>query len=441
MKRGAYLQFRLMVGIVLVILLGCGSCLSQTGGTVAGEKLVKVGRLLDVRSGNYRTGYGILIESTRIKRVAPFDSLKEAAARVEIVDLSAATVLPGLIDCHVHLTLDPNQTGYELLAISAAREALIGAKNARITLEAGFTTVRNVGADGYSDVALRDAIDAGDIPGPRMQVSGPPLTITGGHADINDLPFSYRATAAGVADGTSQVQQKVREVIKYGADVIKVMGTGGVFSRGDNPRSSQYSLEELKAIVAEAHRLGRKVAVHAHGAEGILWAAQAGADSIEHASYIDDQGITMINQRGTYLVTTLYPSDWLHDHLDDIKAPDFIREKEPDVAAAVHKNLRHALNSGLKVAFGTDAGVIPHGQNAHEFASMVSLGVSPLQAIQAATVNGAVLIGWSERVGILEPGRFADLIAVTGDPLRDITELEHVMFVMKGGIVVKNEFH
>ncbi|MFZ1010770.1 MAG: amidohydrolase family protein, partial [Candidatus Sulfotelmatobacter sp.] len=225
------------------------------------------------------------------------------------MELANATVLPGLIDAHTHLTGDPS-FGYEQLGISIPRETLIGAKNARVTLQAGFTTVRNVGASGYTDVALRDAINAGDVPGPRMLVSGPPLSITGGHCDNNLLPFEYHATSDGVADGIAAVQQKVRQNIKYGSDLIKVCATGGVLSKGDDPQASQYTLEEMKAIVADAHRLGRKVAAHAHGAQGILWASQAGVDSIEHGSYIDDVGIAEMKKNGTYLVPTLYLGDW-----------------------------------------------------------------------------------------------------------------------------------
>jgi imidazolonepropionase-like amidohydrolase len=230
------------------------------------------------------------------------------------LELPNATVLPGLIDAHTHLTGDPRDIGYQSLGISVPRATLKGARNARMTLEAGFTAVRNVGAEGYSDVALRDAINAGDIPGPRMLVSGPALGITGGHCDENLLPFEYHVSAEGVADGVAGVQHKVREVIKYGADLIKICATGGVLSKGDNPQASQYTLEEMKAIVADAHRLGRNVAAHAHGAQGILWASQAGVDSIEHASYIDDAAIAEMKKNGTYLVPTLYLADWFMEH-------------------------------------------------------------------------------------------------------------------------------
>jgi imidazolonepropionase-like amidohydrolase len=317
------------------------------------------------------------------------------------------------------------------------KEALIGAKNARITLEAGFTTVRNVGAAGYSDVALRDAINEGMLPGPRMVVSGPALSITGGHCDNTLLPFEYHAVSDGVADGIAGVQHKVREVIKYGADVIKVCATGGVLSKGDDPRASQYTLEEMQAIVADAHRLGRKVAAHAHGAQGILWASQAGVDSIEHGSYIDDEAIRMMKARGTYLVPTLYLAEWLKDNMTKIGMPEMYAAKERAIIPILRTNLKKAFDAGVKVAFGTDSAVYPHGLNAHEFAIYVQLGMTPVQAIQTATVNGADLLGWSDRIGSLEAGKFADIIAVNGDPSKDVTLLQSPVFVMKGGVVYR----
>jgi imidazolonepropionase-like amidohydrolase len=255
----------------------------------SGRTVVRAGKLLDVKSGKLLSNQTVVIEDEKIVSVGPAAEVKSAPGDT-VLDLPQSTVLPGLIDVHTHLTFDP-KFGYDQLGISIPREALIGARNARITLEAGFTTVRNVGAGGYSDVALRDAINAGDVPGPRMLVSGPALGITGGHCDNNLLPFEYHVTDDGVADGISAVQHKVREVIKYGADLIKICATGGVLSKGDDPQASQYTLEEMKAIVADAHRLGRKVAAHAHGAQGILWASEAGVDSVEHGSYIDDAAI------------------------------------------------------------------------------------------------------------------------------------------------------
>jgi imidazolonepropionase-like amidohydrolase len=396
------------------------------------------GHVLDVKTGKLLSDQTIVIEDGKI---VSFGASADTKAPVDAVriELPNATILPGLIDAHTHLTMDP-KFGYEELGLSIPREALIGAKNARLTLEAGFTAVRNVGASGYSDVALRDAINAGDVPGPRMLVSGPALGITGGHCDENLLAYQYHAAADGVADGIAAVQHKVRENIKYGSDLIKICATGGVLSKGDDPQASQYTLEELKAIVADAHRLGRKVAAHAHGAQGILWASEAGVDSIEHGSYIDDAGIAEMKKNGTYLVPTLYLGDWFMENAERNHVPDFLLVKAKAVMPAARKNIAHAFASGVKVAFGTDAAVYPHGLNAHEFAVMVKLGLTPLQAIQAATVNAADLLGWPGKVGSLEPGAWADIVAVDGDPLKDVTTLERVKFVMKGGEVVRNEY-
>ena len=398
--------------------------------------VIRAGRVLDVKTGKTLTNQTIVIQGDRI---ASIGADAQVPAGATVITLPNATVLPGLIDAHTHITFNPN-FGYSWLAISVPREALIGAKNARLTLEAGFTTVRNVGAKGYADVALRDAINAGDVPGPRMLVSGPALSITGGHCDNNLLPFDYHATSDGVADGVEAVQHRTREIIKYGADLIKVCATGGVLSKGDNPQHSQYTLEEMKAIVADAHRLGRKVAAHAHGAQGILWASEAGVDSIEHGSYIDDAAIAEMKKNGTYLVPTLYLMDWFFENAERIGTPPDLIAKGKEVMPAARKNVARAFAAGVKVGFGTDAAVYPHGLNAHEFAVMVKLGLTPLQAIQAATINDADLLGWSDKVGTIEPGKFADIVAVDGDPLQDVTTLERVKFVMKGGEVVKNQY-
>ncbi len=400
--------------------------------------VIRAGRLLDVRSGKMLSNQLIIIRGPKIASVG--DSTNEALpADARVIDLSKATVLPGLIDAHTHLTFTTN-FGYSRLGISIPREALNGARNARVTLEAGFTTVRNVGADGYTDVALRDAINAGDVPGPRMLVSGPPLSITGGHGDNNLLPFEYHASGDGVADGVDGVRHMVRQNIKYGADLIKVMASGGVLSHGDNPQASQYTEEEMRAIVEEAHRLGRKVAAHAHGGQAILWASRAGVDSIEHGSYLDDAGIAEMKKNGTYLVPTLYLGDWFLENAEKIGTPPELVAKAREVIPAARKNVQRAFAAGVKVGFGTDAAVYPHGLNAHEFAVYVKLGMTPLAAIQTATVNDADLLGWSDKIGTVEAGKFADLIAVDGDPLADVTTLEKVKFVMKGGEVVKNAY-
>ena len=419
---------------VALALFLLGTAVAQS----ARHVVLHAARVLDVKSGKTLADQTIVIENNKIVSSGAAADVKVPPDAIRI-DLPNATVLPGLIDAHTHITFDP-KFGYDRLAISVPREALTGAKNARITLLAGFTTIRNVGASEFADVALRDAVNAGDVPGPRMLVSGPALSITGGHCDNNMLPFEYHATEDGVADGIAAVQHKVREDIKYGSDLIKVCATGGVLSLGDNPQHSQYTLEEMKAIVADAHRLGRKVAAHAHGAEGIRWAAEAGVDSIEHGSYIDDAAIAVMKEHGTYLVPTLYLGDWMIENAGLMHLPPPLLAKAQEVIPAARKNIAHAFASGVKVAFGTDAAVYPHGLNAHEFAVMVKLGLTPLQAIQAATINAADLLGWSGKVGTLEPGAWADIVAVDGDPLRDVTTLEHVKFVMKGGEVVKDEY-
>jgi len=397
---------------------------------------VKAGHLLDVKSGRYLEDQVIVIDGGRIQAVG-------AAAEVHIpsdakvLDLSNRTVLPGLIDCHTHLTFSPFVGAYRALSMSVPREALLGARNARVTLDAGFTTVRNVGAGGYADVALRDAINAGDVPGPRMVVSGPPLGITGGHADENLLAPEFHYSADGVADGVPAVMAKVRENIKYGADVIKFMATGGVLSEGDNPALEQYSPEEMRAIIETAHGLGRKVATHAHGALGIRDAVLAGVDSVEHGSFINEEDIQLMKQHGTYLVPTLYLMDWFMENYQKMGLTENMIAKARVVMPAARENVGRAIREGVKIAFGTDAAVYPHGLNAHEFPVMVKLGMTPLAAIQAATVNAADLLGWSDRVGTIESGKYADLIAVEGDPLQDVSALEHVDFVMKGGEVIK----
>jgi imidazolonepropionase-like amidohydrolase len=423
---------------VLLLVLTTSGLAQETAGSTQ-RVVVHAGKLLDVRSGKTLNDQAIVIEAGKIVSVGPMGQAHRSSAD-RFIDLPNATVLPGLTDAHTHLTGNPQDIGPQALSISIPRATLTGARNARITLEAGFTTVRNVGAEGFGDVALRDAINAGDVPGPHMLVSGPALGITGGHCDENLLPFEYHYTAEGVADGVEGVQHKVREVIKYGADVIKICATGGVLSHGDNPQASAYTQEELRAIVTDAHRLGRKVAAHAHGAQGILWASQAGVDSIEHGSYIDDAAIAEMKKNGTYLVPTLYLADWFLANAERLHVPAELIGKGKEVMSVARKNEAHAFASGVKVAFGTDAAVYPHGLNAHEFAVMVKLGLTPLQSIQAATINAADLLGWSDKIGTVESGKWADIIAVDGDPLQDVTTLERVKFVMKGGEVVKNEY-
>lgn len=397
---------------------------------------IKAGRLVDTIDGAQRTDQVIVVENDRIARVAASRDV-EIPAGATVVDLSDKTVLPGLIDMHDHLTGDHRFHGYQSLGISTAREALYGVYNAKKTLLAGFTSVRNVGAGGYSDVALRDAIDAGEIDGPRMRASGPALGITGGHCDNNLLPAEYADKGAGVADGPWAVRAKVREVIKYGADVIKFCATGGVLSKGDSVGGQQYTLEEMQALVEEAHQHGRKVAAHAHGAEGIKAAILAGVDSIEHSSLIDEEGIRLAKKHGTFLVMDIYNDTYILQHGAEVGMLPESLEKERQIGQLQRDNFRKAFEAGVRMAFGSDGAVYPHGDNGRQFAYMVEYGMTPMEAIQAATVHAAELIGWSEDVGAIRAGRYADVIAVDGNPLEDVRLLEDVGFVMKGGKVYK----
>ena len=420
-----------MLGRLGVLWLAAASAVFGAPGAV------RCGKLLDVRAGKLLENQTILFDDSGT--ITAVGANLALPAGVAPIDLSHSTCLPGLIDVHTHLTSDPSDTGYEGLGVSVPREAIKGAKNAAKTLHAGFTTVRNVGAGNFTDVAVRDGINAGDIPGPRMLVSGPPLGITGGHCDNNLLPYEFHYREAGVADGPWAARTKVREVVKYGADVIKVCASGGVLSKGDQPGTPQYTEEELKAIADEAHKLGRKVAAHAHGTQSIKDAIRAGIDSIEHSSLIDDEGIALAKEHGTYLVFDIYNDDYiLAEGAKEGMLAESI-EKEKKLGRLQRENFRKAFQAGAKMAFGTDAGVYPHGDNAKQFSKMVEWGMRPIDAIQAATINAADLIGWKEKVGALEAGHYADIVAVNGDPLADVKVLEAPVFVMKGGVVARNE--
>lgn len=418
--------------------LACAALCLLALPAAAGTVYVRAGQLLDVDSGRLLPDRALLIEDGRILRVDAADALPvPEGARVH--DLSGHTVLPGLSDAHVHLFTDADVHGYRRLGISLPQATLIGAKNARLTLEAGFTTVRVPGAPGYADVALREAIARGDAVGPRVLAAGIAIGITGGHCgDNNLLPYEYRHRGEGVADGPWAVRQKVRQNVKFGADFIKTCSTGGVLSRGTEVGAPQYSLEELTALVEEAHSHGRKVTSHAHGATGIRNALLAGVDSIEHASFIDDEGIRLAKQRGTVLVFDIYNTEYILGEGEKAGILPESLEKERRVGATQRENFRKAHAAGATLGFGTDAGVYPHGQNARQFARMVRFGMSPIEAIRAATVVNARLFGLEGQIGQLKPGFHADLIAVAGDPLADVAVLEDVRFVMKGGEVYKD---
>lgn len=414
--------------------------LFATTSALAQERVhVIAGHLLDPATGKVLDNQAILIEGGLVVKVAAAADLPHPEG-ARHVDLSGFTVLPGLLEAHAHLTGDADEQGYRALAISIPREALKGAKNARITLEAGFTTVRNLGAGGYSDIALRDAIDAHEAPGPHLLVSGPPVGITGGHcSDNNLLPPEYDARGDGVADGPWAARAAVRRNVKYGVDLIKTCSTGGVLSKGTEVGAAQNTPEELAAIVDEAHMHGRKVASHAHGATGIKNALKAGVDSIEHASFIDGEGIALAKKTGAVLVMDVYNTEYI---LGMGEAAGFLPEsleKERRTGATQRANFEKAVEAGVTMGFGSDSGVYPHGDNARQFSRMVRFGMTPLQAIQAATTVNARLFGLEGKAGTLAPGAWGDLIAVRANPLEEIETLEDVPFVMKEGVTVKDK--
>ncbi len=398
------------------------------------------GSLLDTESGNVTRDAVVITEDGLVKDVVQAADRAKIPTNARRVDLSKGFCLPGLIDVHDHLTMSPQDSGYSSLGVSVPRSTVEGVRNARLTLLAGFTTVRNVGAAGFSDVALRDGINAGDVPGPRMYVSGPPLGITGGHCDDNLLAPEFHFSEFGVADGPWAARKKVREVVKYGADVIKICASGGVLSKGDLPGAEQYTFEEMQAIAEEAHKLGRKVAAHAHGTQAIKDAIKAGIDSIEHSSLIDEEGIALAKQHHTYLVFDIYNDSYILQEGPKVgMLPESI-EKEKTIGKLQRSNFRKAYLAGAPLAFGTDGGVYPHGDNAKQFATMVEWGVKPIDAIRTSTVEAAKLINQEGKAGTVRIGSYADIIAVSDDPRAHVEELEHVRFVMKAGTVYKDEW-
>jgi imidazolonepropionase-like amidohydrolase len=401
---------------------------------------IRCGALLNPATDAVAHDVTVVTEGGLVKQILLSADVAQLPARAARVDISRGFCMPGLIDVHDHLTANPTDSGYASLGVSVPHETVNGARNARLTLLAGFTAIRNVGASGFSDVAVRDGVNAGDIPGPRMFVSGPPLGITGGHCDNDLLAPEYHFSDFGVADGPWQARKKVREVIKYGADLIKICASGGVLSKGDSPGAEQYTLEEMKAIAEEAHKLGRKVAAHAHGTQSIKDAILAGIDSIEHASLIDAEGIELAKQHHTYLVFDIYNDDYiLQEGAKAGMLPESIA-KEKAIGKLQRANFRKAYLAGAPLAFGTDGGVYPHGNNARQFATMVEFGAKPIDAIRMATIDAARLLNLEGKAGVIQPGSFADLIAVDSDPRAHVEQLQQVRFVLKDGKVYRDSW-
>ena len=377
----------------------------------------------------------VLIEGDRITAVG---SGLAIPAGTEVIELGSATLTPGLIDCHTHITGESGDYYQRLVRQSSIDQAVRAHVYAERTLLAGVTSIRNLGADDFVDIALQRAIDDGLVSGPRIAAAGHGIGSTGGHADLTGTsPYLHVDGFSGVADGVEAVRLKVREQVKYGAGVIKMVATAGVLSEEDSVGAPQYTQEEMNALVDEAHRWERKVAAHAHGAEGIKMAVQAGVDSIEHGSFIDDEGIRLMKQHGTWLVADIYNDDYILAEFGRLNYPQKILDKERLVGRVQRENFRKAAKAGVKIAYGTDAGVYPHGGNGKQMAKMVEWGLTPMQAIQSATGKAAELLGWDQKLGRIAPGLYADLIAVQDDPLKDIREFERVQFVMKGGVVYK----
>ena len=438
-KEGTSLR-RTICGLSAVVLF----VFSATAQTPPPTTYIRAGHLFEPATGHYRDNVTLVVANQRVQSIEAAGFQPPAGA--QILDLSRDYVLPGLIDCHTHLGFRADR--YEEIhrfIDTPFDSAIAGVVNAKKTLEAGFTTVRDVGSLPFLAVDLRNSINSGFIPGPRIVASGPGISITGGHGDLNNFaPEVTMSLFPGkndfrIADGPEEIRRTVREQVKYGVDVIKILASGGVLSKGDQPGAPQYTLEELKVAADTAHQAGRKIAAHAHGAQSIKWAIEAGIDSVEHASLVDDEGIAMAKAHGTYFVMDIYDDDYILQQGPKIGMPEELLTKERGVGQTQRNNFRKAHAAGVKMAFGTDAGVYPHGDNARQFHYMVLYGMTPAEAIQAATSSAADLLGRSADVGSLSPGHFADLVALDTDPLQRIEALEHPDVVVKGGSLIKGK--
>jgi imidazolonepropionase-like amidohydrolase len=404
-----------------------------------GLALIRAGRLVDVVAGRVESDREIVVRDGRIDAVRPAGGDLPVGATV--IDLTGSTVLPGLIDCHTHLIGEIQLSGIPSIQTTAAKETLLGVRHARATVLAGFTTVRDVGTfRAFADVALRDAIEDGDVVGPRMAVAGAYVTVTSGGGDITGLAPDVvvpRDLRFAVADSADQVRRVVRELLHGGADFIKVIATGAVLTIGTSPGAAEYSEAEVRAAVEEAAMYGAHVAAHAHGAQGIGNAVRAGVRSVEHGSLMDDEAIALMAAHGTYLVADVYNGDHISAEGRARGWPAETLRKNDQTTEAQRDGFRKAVAAGVRIVYGTDSGVYPHGRNAIQLPYMVRLGMTPMEALRAATIVAAELLGWEDRVGSLQPGRFADVIAVRGDPLKDLGLLMDVPFVMQGGLVLK----
>jgi imidazolonepropionase-like amidohydrolase len=419
--------------------MAAAAALTLAAGAAQAETVyLTAGRMIDPVAGRAVERPAVVIVDGLVREVGTQDRLA-APAGARRIDLAGKTILPGLIDMHVHLDSDPGYGGYTGLEFGDRFWSVLTVPHARRTLEAGFTTVRNVGADAWNDVGLRQAIDEGKLPGPRVVTAAMSFGATGGHCDSTYFPPSMEQKSAFNADSPDEARKSVRTLRKYGAQVIKICATGGVFSRNTEPGQQQMSLAEMKAVVEEAHQWGLKVAAHAHGASGIRDAIRAGVDTIEHASLIDDEGVRLAKERGAFLSMDIYNTDYTQSEGKKNGVLEDNLRKDREIGELQRQNFAKAHRAGVRHVFGTDAGIYPHGENAKQFAVMVRYGMSPMDAIRTATVSAAEALGTHGRqVGRIAPGMHADIIAVDADPLADVRALEQVSFVMKGGAVVKD---